>query len=210
MKRPRPSLRSTTARLAWGAAAAFLAGFWLLSAVAYVTLSSLLEYDARERAMADAGGLADLYRRDGREVLVSEVRQRVADGIDPDALYAVIDARTGALLAGNLRDMPPSALRTGWLSLADEPEGTPRRVHVSRLDGGIYLAAGLEDAGRGWLQHTGGAHGVDGDGVRVAARRAAGPPDRALGDAPPAPPRGNGGAGRRRRNRPSGTARRKR
>ncbi|WP_394695761.1 hypothetical protein [Pseudoxanthomonas japonensis] len=143
MKRPRPSLRSTTARLAWGAAAAFLAGFWLLSAVAYVTLSSLLEYDARERAMADAGGLADLYRRDGREVLVSEVRQRVADGIDPDALYAVIDARTGALLAGNLRDMPPSALRTGWLSLADEPEGTPRRVHVSRLDGGIYLAAGL-------------------------------------------------------------------
>lgn len=143
MKRPRPSLRSTTARLAWGAAAAFLAGFWLLSAVAYVTLSSLLEYDARERAMADAGGLADLYRRDGREVLVAEVRQRVADGIDPDALYAVIDARTGALLAGNLRDMSPSALRTGWLSLADEPEGTPRRVHVSRLDGGIYLAAGL-------------------------------------------------------------------
>lgn len=143
MRPARPPLRSTTARLAWGAAVAFLAGFWLLSVFAYITLSSLLEHDARERVMADAGGLVDLYRRDGRDVLLSEVRQRVVDAVDPDALYAVVDGRTGALLAGNLRDIAPRALRPGWLSLADEPEGTPRRVHVSALGGSIYLAAGV-------------------------------------------------------------------
>jgi signal transduction histidine kinase len=143
MTRPRPPLRSTTARLAWGAAAAFLAGFWLISAFAYVTLSSLLEHDARERVMADAGGLVDLYRRDGRDVLLSEVRQRVADAVDPDALYAVVDARTGVLLAGNLRDIAPHGLRAGWLPLADGPEGTPRRVHVSALDADVYLATGV-------------------------------------------------------------------
>ena len=139
----RAPLRSTTARLAWGAAAAFLAGFWLLSAFAYVTLSSLLEHDARERVMADAGGLADLYRRDGREVLVAEVRQRVADGIDPDALYAVIDARHGTRLAGNLHGIEARPLHAGWMPLADEPAGTPRRVHVRKLDAGIYLATGM-------------------------------------------------------------------
>jgi signal transduction histidine kinase len=115
-------LHSTSVRLAAVVGVSFLLGFALLGGLVYFTVSSLLYADAREVIRVDAGGLRDLYEDGGERALSAELRQRLAQPADPDALYALRRWPSGHVLAGNIAELPrPLHGRADWLRLRQAP-----------------------------------------------------------------------------------------
>lgn len=142
------ALRSTSARLALAVTASFLFAFVLLGAGVYFAVSTLLTNDAREVIRADAGGLLQLYRQQGRKALVAEVLDRADSSDDPDAEYAVV-SRDGQIVAGTFSRLPHWILRAPhWIELLerDLDEETISRViaNVQPLGGGEVLVTGLQ------------------------------------------------------------------
>lgn len=118
----RGRLHSTSVRLAAVVGLSFLLGFALLGGLVYFAVSSLLYADAREVIRADAGGLIDLYEDGGERALSAELRQRLAQPADPDALYALRRWPSGEVLAGNIVTLPrPLHGRTDWQRLRQLP-----------------------------------------------------------------------------------------
>lgn len=83
MRRP---LLSTSARLALAVAGAFLLAWVVLGAGVYLTVSTLLLDDVRGLVRSDAQNLEDIHRPGGRALLLQELRQRIEDEGDPDAV----------------------------------------------------------------------------------------------------------------------------
>ncbi|GGD47116.1 sensor histidine kinase [Pseudoxanthomonas indica] len=102
----RGRLPSTSVRLAAVVGLSFLLGFALLGGLVYFTVSSLLYADAREVIRVDAAGLADVYQQGGEEALIAELRQRLAQPADADALYGLRRWPAGESLAGNIAALP--------------------------------------------------------------------------------------------------------
>jgi signal transduction histidine kinase len=141
-------IRSTSARLALAVTASFLIAFVLLGAGVYFAVSTLLTGDAREVIRADAGGLLQLYQEGGRKELLAEIRDRTDAPDDPDAEYALVDAR-GRIIAGTFSRLPAwIAHAPRWIELRDSnpDEGTVSRVvaNVQPLRGGDVLLTGLQ------------------------------------------------------------------
>lgn len=149
-------LRSTSARLALAVAAAFLLAFVLLGVGVQYAVSALLMADVREVIRADAAGLVELYREDGRSDLRDEIRDRVEAPDDPDAVYALI-SRDGGIIAGTFSRLPADVLRANatsvrdgrhparWVEFAETGGGQRQRVvaSVQALPDGARLLTGL-------------------------------------------------------------------
>lgn len=139
--------RSASMRLACGVGLAFLLGFVVLGGFVYFTVSSLLYQDAREVIRADAEGLVDLYRQGGETALVAEVRQRLAQPDDQDALYAVTEPASGRHLAGNIGADYPARHASRWIRAPASAPGAdadaPSLLYQQRLDDRLQLVTGL-------------------------------------------------------------------
>lgn len=137
---------STSTRLALLVMGFFLASFVVIGAGVYVAVSTLLLHDARELVRADAVTLADVYRDGGRAALLAELQARIHGGEgDPDAVYALADAR-GLALLGDLPDARAPGPRGRWVEFAERaPEGVQAQRVVAverRLAGGEILLVG--------------------------------------------------------------------
>ena len=135
------SPRSTSFRLALAVSLSFFLAFTLLGAGVYFAVSTLLDKDAREVVRADAAGLSDLYRQSGHAQLLEEIRGRVEEPDDPDAVYALLDAN-GKVLAGNFSRLPHWPASKRWVEFRDvDGDGDPRVIaSLQRLpDGGTLL-----------------------------------------------------------------------
>lgn len=139
-----PALRSSSTRLAVAVATAFLFAFVLLGAGVYYAVSTLLLNDAREVIRADAAGLLEISRDDGRAALLAEVRDRVESGDDPDAVYAVIGG-DGRIVAGSFARLPAYVHGVRWLQFIERNDGGRQRVvaNLLRLPSGETLLTGL-------------------------------------------------------------------
>lgn len=139
-----PALRSSSTRLAVAVATAFLFAFVLLGAGVYYAVSTLLLNDAREVIRADAAGLLEISRDDGRAALLAEVRDRVESGDDPDAVYAVI-GEDGRIVAGSFARLPAYVHGVRWLQFIERNDGGRQRVvaNLLRLPSGETLLTGL-------------------------------------------------------------------
>lgn len=144
-------------------AALRLAGFYVvvfgLSALAMIAFlwwatAGLLDRQVEVAIRADAQGLAERLEEGGVGALVATVRDRIAENVDDDAIYLVVDAR-GTPVAGNLDHWPEgvtspdvwyelAVLRAGMRSLA--------RVHRYDLPGGYRLLVGRDVRTRAQLR----------------------------------------------------------
>jgi signal transduction histidine kinase len=135
--------RSTTVRLGVAVFLSFLLGFVVLGGSVYAAVSALLYRDAREAILVDADGLADVYAKGGRNLLVSEVRDRIAEPDDANSVYALeLDGRR---IASN-DSAATRAGRDGWREtrVRDAGGGTTRTLVERRtLAPGVVLSTGL-------------------------------------------------------------------
>lgn len=120
-----PLLRSTSVRLAVAVAASFLCAIALLGSGVYFAVSTLLDNDARQVIRADADSLLAIRDASGMAGLQREIARRTNAPDDPEAVYALLDAK-GHVLAGAPVQVPPSPARVQWLryresALADSP-----------------------------------------------------------------------------------------
>jgi len=148
----RGRLHSTSVRLAAVVGLSFLLGFALLGGLVYFTVSSLLYADAREVIRVDAGGLMDLYEDGGERALAAELRQRLAQPADPDALYALRRWPTGQALVGNIATLPrPLHGRSDWRRMRqlaadnddDADADVPSLLLRQRVGANLELITGL-------------------------------------------------------------------
>ncbi|WP_240095663.1 sensor histidine kinase [Thermomonas flagellata] len=143
MRRP---LLSTSARLALAVAGAFLLAWVVLGAGVYLTVSTLLLDDVRGLVRSDAQNLEDIHRHGGRALLLQELRQRIEDEGDPDAIYALQTA-AGEALVGRLPPGPLPASGTRWVEFLQSPQDPDEHVlrvvaQIRRLHGGDLLLVG--------------------------------------------------------------------
>lgn len=138
------ALRSSSTRLALAVAGAFLLAFVLLGAGVYYAVSTLLLNDAREVIRADAAGLIEIDRDDGRAALLNEVRQRIDNGDDPDAVYAVIGS-DDRIQAGTYAQLPVPVRGVRWTQYRESNVDDRPRVlaSVQPLPRGGHLLTGL-------------------------------------------------------------------
>lgn len=139
----RPRWQSTTVRLAAGVGLVFWLGFAVLGGVVYFTVSSLLYQDAREVIRADAGGLVELHERNGESALLAEVRARLAQPADPDALYAVLEWPSGRRLVGNVSVPRVRATHPHWQRITLDAESGASLIYQQRIGTHLQLVTGL-------------------------------------------------------------------
>ncbi len=137
-------LHSTSARLAFAVTASFLLAFALLGLGVYYAVSTMLVNDTREVVRADAAGLMQLYRDNGRDALVAELNARTTDPDDPDMLYALF-GHDGRLVVGTPVHLPAHRTRAQWLEFHDrDADDNPRVLaYLQAMADGDRLLTGL-------------------------------------------------------------------
>lgn len=141
---------STSTRLALAVMVSFLLAFVLLGAGVHYTVSTLLLQDARELVRTDASGLLDVYHEDGPAALLDELKSRVQEPEDPDAVYALA-TRAGKIRVGTFVAMPRHHADTRWIEFDETRNGddggkdAPLHViaYLQRLPDGDTLLTGL-------------------------------------------------------------------
>ncbi len=109
------TLTSSTFKQALIAIGAF--GMIVSALLSYVYLST--SSYARSRSdggiMTEYSSLQGVYERSGRDGLIAQIQQRIADGNSANNVYLLADPSLAAL-AGNLREWPPAATAaSGWI-----------------------------------------------------------------------------------------------
>ena len=141
-------LRTASFRLTALYVAIFAVSAALLGGAVFLTARSALEQQMTARIETDLAYLKGEFRDAGLDRLVKMV---VARGRGPVALDYLVQAPSGAHLAGEMPSVP--GLRPGWTTIltpsAAEDEGRPERSRalVVDLGGGLLLAVG-DDLGR--------------------------------------------------------------
>ena len=102
--------RSPLERLAWGLPLGTLIVLAVVLYSTYRIAKTDVESVLRGAIEQEILGLESVFHDVGIESLIAEIDGRVASGLDPDAIYLLIDAR-GQRLAGNLPAWPVSVSR---------------------------------------------------------------------------------------------------
>lgn len=107
--------RSTSLRLALIVGAAMLFAFVLLGSGVFYAVSDIIGNGLQEVIRAENEGLLEIHQEQGLAMLKAEVADRTGAPDNPDAVYALLDAR-GRILAGEFSSLPASVLRApGWV-----------------------------------------------------------------------------------------------
>lgn len=78
----------------------------------YLSTSAYVRGRSDRDIMTEYSSLQDTYERSGRDGLIAQIQQRIADRNFASSVYMLADASLGAL-AGNLREWPPKATAAG-------------------------------------------------------------------------------------------------
>lgn len=96
----------------------------------YVTTAGYLDRQTDAAIRVDLAGLSERFQDTGIEGLAQGIRQRLAEDVADEAVYALVD-RLGRMLAGNLDRWPPSlAVDADW---AEQPVTRSGRATVGRF-----------------------------------------------------------------------------
>ena len=141
-----PVLRSAGVRFA-----AIYAGLLVLSAVLLAlflwwSTAGLLDRETEAAIRADAQGLSERYVEGRLPALILTIDDRLAQNIDDDAIYLLVDA-TGRRQAGNLSTWPATVTQIGtWYPLPVERAGVRSQARAQRFDlpGGFHLLIGRD------------------------------------------------------------------
>ena len=116
--------------------------------------AGLLDRQVEVAIGADAQGLAERWQEGGTPALVATIRQRLAENVDDDAIYLVVDA-VGNMITGNLESWPSSVTQPdAWYELPVERAGVRSlaRVRWFELPGGYRLLVGRDVRTRAQLR----------------------------------------------------------
>lgn len=143
---------STSARLTFVIAAAYLLLFFVVGAGVYYKVSAQLESDTRNFVVADAQELRSMYALNGADVLLAEVITRTADPDERDMFYSVIDAQ-GQRLAGQAPPVKNVPTANRWLSFRLDDASRTRVIAHTYKVGDWTLISGMQTrAEDGFLQ----------------------------------------------------------
>ena len=147
-------LRSASLRLALVYALLFmLSAIVFMSFIWWATIG-LLEREVDAQIDTDARALSERWTAGGLPALAETIQQRLADNVDDDALYLMIDA-SGSRIAGNLLDWPRDVARTDvtyQLAISRAGERGLAEVHAFALPGGFRLLVGRDVRARAILR----------------------------------------------------------
>ena len=108
--------------------------------------AGLLDRQTEAAINADAQGLAEHWAEGGLPALVVTIEDRLAQNIDDDAIYLLVNPNMKRI-AGNLANWPPSVTETGtWYGLPVMRAGMKSLADVQRyeLPGGFHLLIGRD------------------------------------------------------------------
>lgn len=108
--------------------------------------AGLLDRQTEAAINADAQGLAERWADGGLRALIVTIEDRLAQNIDDDAIYLLVDSNMNRL-AGNLAAWPPSVTEAGpWYGLPVMRAGMKSLANVQRFDlpGGFRLLIGRD------------------------------------------------------------------
>ena len=116
----------------------------------YLSTSSYVRSRSDRDIMTEYSSLQGAYERSGRDGLIAQIQQRIADGNFANNVYLLTDPSLAAL-AGNLREWPPTTTAvSGWTEFrASEalPNAATRpllRAMFQTLPGGDRLLVGTD------------------------------------------------------------------
>lgn len=125
-----------------------------LAAFLWWATAGLLDRQVEAAIRVDAAGLAQRWEEGGVPALVLSIEDRLAQNIDDDAIYLLVDPRMHPL-AGNLAQWPSDVQRTdGWYELPVQRAGVRSlaRMHRYNLPGGYALLVGRDVRNRAQLR----------------------------------------------------------
>lgn len=136
--------RSTLDRFALGYALAFFAALAAVFAVAMPSLRALVQRDVRHTVEAEVEGLVEIRADEGADGLRRALADRIAQPVDPAAVYFLFDPR--AQLALGTPDLLPDApsWRPGWVAWRSDAGGMVV-AYVARFEDGSVLVAGHDE-----------------------------------------------------------------
>jgi signal transduction histidine kinase len=108
--------------------------------------AGLLDRQTEAAINADAQGLAERWADGGLPALVVTIEDRLAQNIDDDAIYLLVDPNMKRI-AGNLTNWPPTVTEVGsWYGLPVMRAGMRSLANVQRyeLPGGYHLLIGRD------------------------------------------------------------------
>ena len=109
------TLASSTFKQALIAIATFGMIVSALFSYVYLSTSSYVRSRSDRGIMTEYSSLQGVYERSGRDGLIAQIQQRIADGNSANNVYMLADPSLAAL-AGNLREWPPAATAaSGWI-----------------------------------------------------------------------------------------------
>ncbi len=146
MRRPQRLLRSAGVRFALLYAGLFGVSALALALFVWWATAGLLQRQVDAAIRADAQGLSEQWQQGGLPALVLTIRDRLAENVDDDAIYLVVDAGFHRI-AGNLARWPngvPMASERFELPIERDGIRSLARVHRFDLVGGIHLLVGRD------------------------------------------------------------------
>lgn len=130
------------------AAVALVAVFWWATAGAV-----LRQTDAAIRA--DAIALSERWREGHSAAVIEAIEERLAVDVENESIYLLVDAGTGARLAGNLDRWPPGLVEDGaWVRTRVLHDGIAAQARLLRVDlpGNLRLVIGRDETERQQLR----------------------------------------------------------
>jgi signal transduction histidine kinase len=139
-------MRSAGVRFGMIYALVFALGTLALAVFLWWSTAGLLDRQTDAAINADTQGLAERYAEGGLLALEETIDQRLANNVDDDAIYLLVDPLFRKL-AGNLERWPQHLLaNSNWSDLEIERAGRRgiARVHHFELPGGFHLLVGRD------------------------------------------------------------------
>ena len=142
----RPLIRSAGVRFGIIYAAVFALGTVALALFLWWSTAGLLDRQTDAAINADTQGLSERYEEGGLPALVDTIEQRIADNVDDDAIYLLVDPAFHRIV-GNLSGWPSSFHRdASWYEVQVQRAGrrSLARLHRFDLAGGFHLLVGRD------------------------------------------------------------------